>query len=83
LDRHDLVPIRFVKDFHTSDGLLNFAQDSTYLVDRITADALVFSGIAVTTAGTRLRPGRGIVAGEPTTISAGRDFATQSQVEDD
>lgn len=43
---HDLVPIRFVRDFHTFDGL-NFPKNSAYLVDPGTADVLFLSGIAV------------------------------------
>ena len=46
---HHLVPIRFVRDFRTFDGL-EFPEDSEYLADPATADALFVSGIAVNNA---------------------------------
>lgn len=47
MSRDDRVTIKFVRDFHTSDGPVNYTKDSEHLVDPTTADALLLAGVAV------------------------------------
>ena len=46
------MTIKFVRDFQTSDGSVNYTKDSECLVDPSTAAALLLAGAAVTVSAT-------------------------------
>jgi hypothetical protein len=52
MPQDDRVTIKFVRDFQTSDGSVNYTKDSECLVDPATAAALLLAGAAVKVAAT-------------------------------
>lgn len=41
------VTIKFLRDFRSSDGSINYTKDSEFLVDHKTAEALILASVAV------------------------------------